>query len=58
MTSLLELELEAKKKKLDQAEMDRGSDSPYVKELKTLSTALEEEDNHPAPESSDRQHPD
>jgi len=58
MTSLLELELEAKKKKLDQAEMDRGSDSPYVKELKTLRTALEEEDNHPAPESSDRQHPD
>ena len=57
MTSLLELALEAKKMKLDQAEMRRGSDSPYVKELKTLSTALEGEDNHPAPESSDRQHP-
>ena len=50
MTSLLELALEAKKMKLDQAEMRRGSDSPYVKELKTLSTALGGEDNHPAPE--------
>ena len=57
MTSLQELDLEAKKKKLDQAEMDRGSDSPYLKELKTLNAALEGEDNHPAPESSDRQHP-
>ena len=45
MTSLLELELEAKKMKLDQAEMRRGSDSPYVKEIKTLSAALEGEDN-------------
>ena len=58
MTSLLKLELEAKKMKLDQqAEMRRGSDSPYVKEIKTLSAALEEEVNHPAPETSDRQHP-
>jgi len=57
MTSLLELELEAKKIKLDQAEMLRGSDSPYVKEIKTLSATLEGEDNHPASESSDRQHP-
>ena len=57
MTSLLELELEAKRMKLIQAEMPRGSDSPYVKEIKTLSAALEEEVNHPAPETSDRQHP-
>ena len=56
MTSLLKPELEAKKEKLDQAEKRRGSDSPYVKELKTLCT-VSEEDNHLTPESSGRQHP-
>jgi hypothetical protein len=54
MTSLLELELEAKKAKLEQAEKRRGSDSPYVTELKMLSTVLEEEDKHPTPGSSGR----
>jgi hypothetical protein len=45
MTSLLELEQEAKRAKLEQADKHQGSDSPYMKELKTLSTILKEADN-------------